>query len=122
MTRFLEGFNVREVILGTIVFYIVALTINFGTLLMPHFSVFTNKIESHFDIARGTTIQSHFDIARGTTIQSIAAKVDSLINDPLLRDIDIQLACSKQLCTVSFSSEDNRSKARWAKKRFEASL
>lgn len=108
MTRFLEGFDARQVIVGTIVFYIVALTINFGTSQMSHFSVFTNKIESHFDITRGTTMQS------------IAAKVDSLINEPSFKDIDIQLACSKQLCTVSFSSENTRLSARWAKKKFDA--
>lgn len=107
MTRFLKGFNKREVILGAFVFYIVALVINFGTFEMTRFGVFTK-------------IESHFDITSGTTIQSIAAKVDSLIKKQSFREVDIQLACSKQLCTVSFYSEGSRDMARMAKKQFDA--
>jgi hypothetical protein len=111
MVRFLEGFDVREVIVGFIAFSIVAVTINFGVLQISHFRDFSNKI--HYQ-------KSHFDIPKGTTIQSIAVKVDSFTDKPLFRDTDIQLACSKQQCTVSFSSELSRGEALKAKKVFEA--
>jgi len=106
VTKFLKGFDARDVILGAIVFYIIALTINLGTFELTRFGVFTK-------------IESHFDITRGTTIQSIAVKVDSLINKQSFSDVDIQLTCSKQLCTVSFYSEGSRDMARWAKRQFD---
>lgn len=118
MTKFLEGFNVREVILGTIVFTIVALTLIFGKLQMPYLGFFT----STFFTNEITYHESNVYITRDTTIQSIAAKVESLINHPLVIDVEIQFACNKQLCTVTFSSEKHWGHARWAKEKFELML
>jgi hypothetical protein len=116
VTRFLEGFDIREVILGTIALYIVALALHFGKLQMPYLgffanTFFTNEIVYH---------KSHVSITRDATIQSIAAKVNLLINHPYFKHVDTQLICNKQLCTVSFSSEYHWGEARWAKKWFDA--
>ena len=105
MVRFLEGLDAREVILGTFFFCIVALTLNFAMFQMTRFGDFN-------------TFESHLDITKGTTIHSIEAKVD-LINMDSFRDVDIQLACSEQICTVSFSSGFDSEQARMAQKRFD---
>jgi hypothetical protein len=105
VVRFLEGLDVREITLGTFFFCIIALTLNFALFQMTPLGDF-NRLESHLDITKGTTIHS------------IEAKVD-LINRSSFRDVDIQLACSEQICTVSFSSGFDSEQARIAQKRFE---
>ncbi|WP_339720300.1 hypothetical protein [uncultured Paraglaciecola sp.] len=98
MSRLLEGFDERQIILGTIVFYIVALAFNLGTLHMYNFNFFSQSVYSQ---------KINFNITDTDTLQSIAAKVETLNNNKAYDSVDILLSCSKTLCTVTASSKYN---------------
>jgi len=141
MMRFFDGFEKKELLLGTTVFYAAALALVCMSLLLNQYKIQRKSSEFHkestvrtntattavqyakissYNTAHGYGFGSAVSLDENITLEIVASRVGLIMRNNEFDTIYFVLNCSKLDCRVEFSAkdDDNRELAKLANERF----
>tara|TARA_R110002167_G_scaffold67206_7_gene189959 strand:- start:4311 stop:4760 length:450 start_codon:yes stop_codon:yes gene_type:complete len=141
MMRFFDGFEKKELLLGTTVFYAAAFALVCMSLLLNQYKIQSKSSEFHkkstvhtntaanavqyakissYNTALGYAFGSEVLLDENVTLEIVAYRVGLIMQNNEFDTIYYDLHCSKLVCRVEFSAKeyDKRELARLANERF----
>lgn len=141
MMRFFDGFEKKELLLGTTVFYAAAFVLVCMSLLLNQYKIQSKSSEFHkestvhtdtaatavqyakissYNTALGYAFGSAVSLDENVTLEIVASRVGLIMQNNEFDTIYYDLHCSNLVCRVEFSAKDydKRELARLANERF----